>query len=133
MRISDWSSDVCSSDLGFVKKISVMASATMMTLGCMTQAVAQQEAVPAADGQQQAAPNSSAPPPAQPADQAPYATIPVPTKAPPPVATTPSNNSRNIEDVIITARRISESMQDLPEIGSAHVCTPVTHAHLVCR
>src|SRR3546814_8154496 len=82
---------------GFVKKISVMASATMMTLGCMTQAVAQQEAVPAADGQQQAAPNSSAPPPAQPADQAPYATIPVPTKAPPPVATTPSNNSRKID------------------------------------
>src|SRR3546814_17158921 len=57
---------------GFVKKISVMASATMMTLGCMTQAVAQQEAVPAADGQQQAAPNSRAPPPAQPADQAHY-------------------------------------------------------------
>src|SRR3546814_16928967 len=80
----------------------------------MTQAVAQQEAVPAADGQQRAAPNRSAPPPAQPADQAPYATIPVPTKAPPPVATTPSNNSRKIEEVIITARRISESMQDVP-------------------
>src|SRR3546814_13793318 len=80
----------------------------------MTQAVAQQEAVPAADGQQRAAPNRSAPPPAQPADQAPYATIPVPTKAPPPVATTPANNSRKIEEVIITARRISESMHDVP-------------------
>src|SRR3546814_5962996 len=39
-----------------------------------------------------------------------------------------------VEDCVIVAlARALAAQPDLNEIGRAHVCTPVTNAHLVCR
>src|SRR3546814_2138955 len=47
-----------------------------------------------------------------------------------------SSTSGLAGDIVVTARRREENLQDVPvaiKIGRAHVCTPATNSHLVCR
>src|SRR3546814_8123533 len=40
---------------------------------------------------------------------------------------------RSIKDRVVTSNRQEEIAGENYQIGRAHVCTPVTNAHLVCR
>src|SRR3546814_5089446 len=111
MRISDWSSDVCSSDLQEQQRSEAMRelwklwTAAMIGLCLATLPLASAAAAQASPA---AAPENS-----------------------------PSDLAREgLESMLRALRLLVESIPqyELPEeIGRAHVRTPVTNAHLVCR
>src|SRR3546814_3168738 len=72
-------------------------------------------------------------------------TIPVKELRPQPDPALPLDNRQRpaqIEEIVVTATKRAEPVRKIAgtvnvlsgeEIGRAHVCTPVTNAHLVCR
>src|SRR3546814_8410955 len=109
MRIIDWSSDVCSSDLSAVKvadgdyRIVFTAEETNKAIQ-----------ITGDSGATLAALNVSAD------NGATFST-----------ELQPHQPARLYLDGIITV--IERDTNEIDEIGRAHVCTPVTNAHLVCR
>src|SRR3546814_4208068 len=116
MRISDWSSDVCSSDLldqigsaaGQLRLELVDLVITLAPFGLAREtldALDQHPAVPA------------------PIEDGDFAVARQPLPAAP----------EEMARLFLVSRVADRPHLEIAQIGRAHVCTPVTHAHLVCR
>src|SRR3546814_7710822 len=114
MRISDWSSDVCSSDLSInwdrksITSCGRICASSMISTGLPAPLLA----------------NS--------ASQS-WAEIELPAPCHPNPAATPAASSASKKDGMSEMPARAASHNTGRQIGRAHVCTPVTNAHLVCR
>src|SRR3546814_4921132 len=129
MRISDWSSDVCSSDL---LSLAPAAHAQEDRLEALERRLAEQqtridhlESLIAKQSQMvQQAPATDSPSPANVA-------LALPPSSPAPAASPATTASRTDDGFRLPGLDVRGDMR--VQIGRAHVCTPVTNAHLVCR
>src|SRR3546814_2396527 len=104
MRISDWSSDVCASDRGPSETAPMKVHAVLQTGEAATIGTGLAVELDGASiGQDQPRPGEQ------------DAGLP----------------GANLSVIVTDQPRALRDQQD--EIGRAHVCTPVTNAHLVCR
>src|SRR3546814_7296494 len=122
MRISDWSSDVCSSDLQQVKLLRVLEQSTVTRLGSTVEIPVQFRLV--------AATHRHLPTLVEGgrfrADL--YYRLAVIELYVPNLEQRGPDETAAIFNVLLAA-----AMPGNAEIGRAHVCTPVTNAHIVCR
>src|SRR3546814_8419691 len=113
MRISDWSSDVCSSDLAELH----------FSLA--------HDAAPSVAAAAGAAPSTGASPTGGTASGTPSPSSSLAALGL--ARVTVSENAYGSPFTAPVASMIDSSGVVIQQIGSAHVCTPVTNAHLVCR
>src|SRR3546814_5648302 len=115
MRISDWSSDVCSSDLGCLRQLVLIAWPGWIAEMSIS---VDDSASTSADGFIWLTSGSTT------------VAAPTPAKL---TAAILMKSRRRTPSSMSALRLVSLAIRLHLQIGRAHVCTPVTNAHLVCR